>query len=836
MKKFLSFILMFVWAVCVFAVPANRKPVVVKQADGTMLSIVMQGDEALHFYTTLDGKYVVKGECGNYCYATFSNGDFVSTGVLAHNNGERGNAEKELLASINYDALGDAVSNAHMARATKYRTAVPTRSASASENSITKGEVLVPVLLVEFNDVKFTYTKEDIDKLLNEPNYKYKCDVLGVEGYGSARDYFIAQSGGQFTPKFVVTDIVTLTHNMEYYGGNNSAGTDKNPQAMISKGVEAADASMDFSQFDNDGDGEVEFLYCIYAGYSEANGANANTIWPHQWALSAGGNKKIVDGVACDVYACSSELNMTEKYEKDYGKWLAGIGTLCHEFSHIIGLHDVYDVSYKSGNWGMDDWDLMANGNYNTTHGYIPVGYNSFQKEVCGWQELKVLDKKGKYSMMPQTQGGVGYKIVNDANANEYFVLENRKREAWDQPLSADGMMIIHVDYSKDAWEKNEINSTSGHPRFQIVPADNDLMFYSQGNSNAFYESLAGDLWPGKNNNNEFTDTSLPAAKVYAGGYLKKPVTNIKYENYVASFNFMGGDVKIPVAMPATDVTTNSFVANWSDVESATEYVVELYELKNVGDGKGDVEVVVEEDFLNCNKAATAIQNDMDTYMSVKNWSGNNVFSETGMLCIGSLNNPGSLTTPKFDLEGSVTVTGEVAKYNSKAGDIKLVVDALDAQGKVIASDVVSTAGTFEFNAVVDAGFSIRFSTAAENENKRALVDDISVVITLPYKKELVGEYRTAENCYEFANMQQSGYAYRVKALEGKDESAFSEYVKIFLATTTVLDSPLYNEKTVVYTITGVKVCEGGVDVLRNLPRGIYVVKNSAGVKKIKIE
>ena len=835
MKKFLSFILVLVWAISVFAVPANRKPLVVRQSDGTMLTIVMQGDEALHFYTTLDGKYVVKGDCGDYYYATFSDGAFASTGVLAHNKNERGSTENELLAGIDYEELGSAVSEIHMARSAKYREAVVTRSAASSRN-ITRGEVKVPVLLVEYNDVKFTFTKGEIEKLLNEPNYKYKCDYLGVESYGSARDYFIAQSGGLFTPIFVVTDIVTLDQNMSYYGGN-SGGSDKNPQAMIREGIKKADAStsMDFSQFDNDKDKNVEFLYCIYAGYSEANGANANTIWPHQWKLSAnGGNKELVDGVYCDNYACSSELNMTEN---ESAKELAGIGTICHEFSHCLGLHDVYDVSYKSGVWGMDDWDIMANGNENRTYGYIPVGYNSYQKDLCGWKNLEVLTENGVYSMTPQGLGGVGYKILNDANNNEYFIIEARNSEGWDQSFVAEGVMIIHVDYDKSAWDTNNINTTEGHPRFQIVPADNELLFYNKTNLESFYNSLAGDLWPGKNNKNEFSNTSSPAAKVYTGGYLNKSVTNIRYDavKAVASFNFVCGEMNVPVAMPATDVSSNSFVANWEAVDYALEYVVELNRLVNVTPGEEYVEKLLEEDFMNCSSSSTTIQENIDTYMSVPGWSGKNIYSGTGILGIGSLNDSGTLVTPKLETEGNVTISAKVAKYNSKAGNIKLVVDVLNASGEVVKTNVVSSDGLFSFDVEVNGEFSVRFSTDAGNENKRVLIDDISVSVKWPYNKELVGEYKTTENFYKFTGLNDGVYAYRVKAVNGIEESEFSKYVKVFLSTATVLDAPLLDEDVVVYTITGVKVCEGTVSALKNLPNGVYVVKSSTAVKKIKI-
>lgn len=836
MKKLISLMMLLVWAVSVLAVPANRKPILVKQSDGTMLNVVLKGDEALHFHTTLDGKYVVKEANGDFCYATFSKeGIFLSTGTLAHDVENRSNAENEFLTTIDYVAMNNAVSETHMLRAAQYRTPHTTRSA-AETRTITTGEVLVPVLLVEYQDVKFSFTKEKIENILNKENYKYKCTVLSTMSYGSARDYFIAQSDGLFTPKFVVTDIITLPQKMSYYGGNNSAGNDKEPQAMIRTGIEKADATMDFSQFDNDKDGEVEFLYCIYAGYSEANGADSNTIWPHKWSLSSKGGKKQVDGVYCNVYACSSELNLTDAHEEKYGKWLAGIGTICHEFSHCLGLSDVYDVSYESDNWGMDEWDLMAGGNY-AAYGYIPVGYNSYQKEVCGWKNLEVLEEKGSYSMTPQSQGGVGYKVVNDANPDEYFVLENRKREGWDQTFPADGMMIIHVDYDKQAWSSNNINTVSGHPRFQIIPADNELLFYSKVSEKIFYESLAGDLWPGKNNNTEFTNTSIPAAKVYTGEFLNKPITNIKYEDYVASFDFMEDDISSPVALPVTNVTTNSFVANWSEVKGASGYLVELYNYEDINEeSNGDVETLLKEDFLNCNKSATPIQDDPDSYMSSPGWTGNNIYSEVGMLCIGSSKSAGTISTPCMNAAGNIEISFKVAKYNSNANAIRLVVEVISASGEIVATNVVSSDGFVSFDADVNGEFSIRFSTDSEADNKRVLIDDISVVATLSFRKVLVETVETVALAYEFTNLKTGKYAYRVKAFDEKSESEYSDFVDVVLDANSILEIFGSDGNIEVYTITGIKLYDGNMNDLMKLPTGIYILKNKSGVKKIMIE
>jgi hypothetical protein len=163
---------------------------------------------------------------------------------------------------------------------------------------------------------------------------------------------------------------------------------------------------------------------------------------------------------------------------------------------------------------------------------------------------------------------------VNDANKNEYYILENRKQEGWDKYLFGSGMLVIHVDYLKSAWDNNTINTTKNHPRYTLIPADNELLAYSDDNQNQFTTSLKGDVWPGTSGNTELTNTSIPAAKVYAGGYMNKPITNIKYQDDIISFNFMYGTFDgVPEVLYTTDVTSNSFVANWDAVEDAVEYI-----------------------------------------------------------------------------------------------------------------------------------------------------------------------------------------------------------------------------------------------------------------------
>lgn len=554
-----------------FAAPARRIPVKVKQSDGTEMSVVLNGDESFHFYSTLDGIPLVKEINGDFSYARLNeDGDFVSTELLAHEVENRTLFEESLLESFDIDAVKEKTNSLFMERSASHRAAMRAGSSIAP-----LGEINVAVVLVEFKDCKFTYTKDDINNLLNAKDFVYNNPIVNT--IGSARDYFIAQSDGKFRPNFLVSDIVTLDNNMEYYGGNNASGSDKKPSYAIKEGIRKADATFDFSKCDNDGDGEVEFVYCIYAGYSESYGADANTIWPHQWQLSSQAGTITVDNVKCNTYACSGELVYSQEYEAQIGKVLAGIGLICHEFSHCLGLHDIYDTANDATNWGMDFWDVMDQGGY-AAEGYVPVGYSAYQRDFCGWRELVVLDEKGYYSMEPLTAGGIGYKVVNDANPNEYYILENRKQENWDTYLFNSGMLVVHVDYDKSAWDSNAINSKKGHPRYTLIPADNELLPYTGSNQKEFVASLKGDVWPGTTGNTMLTDNSTPAAAVYTGEYMKKPIADINYQNNVISFLFKAGMFdSVPESLEALEVTENSFVAKWEEIKTADHYIVELY-------------------------------------------------------------------------------------------------------------------------------------------------------------------------------------------------------------------------------------------------------------------
>ena len=156
MKKILLVLLTVFVVISAYAAPAYRKPFTVKQSDGTELTVMLTGDEALHYFITEDGMPLVKEANGDFCYATFCGDTFVSTKCLAHNGAVRSAAEKTMLSSIDFDAMKTGIAKAGAARSMAYKAAAQ----KAGSQIAPEGDVNIAVLLVQFKDEKFTYTKE----------------------------------------------------------------------------------------------------------------------------------------------------------------------------------------------------------------------------------------------------------------------------------------------------------------------------------------------------------------------------------------------------------------------------------------------------------------------------------------------------------------------------------------------------------------------------------------------------------------------------------------------------------------------------------------------------
>lgn len=444
-----------------------------KLANGTEIRAELVGDELCHYWLANDGK--------GYAWSA-AQGCYVAIDKEA--------AHKEA------DQKRNAANKRRMAKATK-----------AKANDLYTGEKKGLIILVEFPKRTATNTPEV--KFSTENAQEFYNRVANEEGFSdpktgfteSVYDYFLAQSSGKFKFKFDVVGPYKLGNTYNYYGEDSGGMQDAHLGKFIYDACRKADGDVNFADYDWDGDGKVDQLFILYAGQGQnVNGADTGLIWPQEGSLNSVGSDQQpfeMDGVTIDSYACSCELGEN--------KVIDGIGTICHEFSHCFGLPDTYDKGTSFGQtelkYGTYVWDLMNNGNY-LNGGYTPAAYTALERMLTGWKEPIVLDKDADIvNMKPLADDGDTYIIYNDGYKDEFYMLENRQKQGNEAGLYASGLMITHVDYSQEAWEANDVNTT--RERYAIMAADNSKA--------RTIPDVEGDLYP-FNGNNSFGNTTIPAA------------------------------------------------------------------------------------------------------------------------------------------------------------------------------------------------------------------------------------------------------------------------------------------------------------------------------------
>lgn len=505
------------------AVPAKKGVWrMVTLADGTQKRVELRGDEFCSYWVDAEGvSYNLDSESKRY--------------VRVDANALQLRAS-QLRAKANQDRIARMAKARHMT----------VKKSLGQTNGSYFGKKKGLIILVQYKDKKFKFghNQKMYNRMANETGY---ANSLGF--VGSVKDYFLAQSNGLFELDFDVVGPYTLNHEYAYYGAPLGDSHDVRPCDMVYDACRLADPDVNFADYDWDGDGYVEQVYVLFAGLGQAAGGDENTIWPHEYKLQYGNNGAYVskdNNVVVNTYACGPELTL-QYTPVAYRERVDGIGTLCHEFSHCLGYPDLYDTNY-GGNFGMGEFDLMDAGSYNG-ESFCPPNYSAYEKWFAGWITPTVLDKPASVKGMQaqDVKYGQAFVVYNDNNKNEYYLIENRQQNVgiWDKQLPASGMMITHVDYDKNIWESNHVNTivnysgdyaylNNDHQRLTIFHADNE-----EGSS---ADSQAGDLYP-FNGNNSLTDTSSPAATIYQGGTtMGKPITNItQNEDGSIDFDFMGG-------------------------------------------------------------------------------------------------------------------------------------------------------------------------------------------------------------------------------------------------------------------------------------------------------
>lgn len=547
------------------AIPAKRGTLHVEQPDGTTIAVQLVGDEHAHQYFTPDG-YLLKESGGFFYYAdTNEAGEPVSSGIRAAD--ARTEAATAFLAGIDRQAVRQSLqANLEATRAREERSRI--KGLFPESRFPAMGEQRAIVILVEYKDIKMTEpnAKDYFTSMLNE----YGFNRYG--GTGCAKEYFELNSAGNFICDFDVFGPITLSQNRSYYGGNDWYGNDNHPEMMVVEACQALDSEIDFNDYDRDHDGYVDNVFIFYAGRGEASGGSADTVWPHSWTLTSAGvslSDRTFDGVIVDRYGCSNEY---ESGRPD------GVGTFIHEFSHVIGLPDLYATSY-TGAFTPGAWSALDYGPYNND-GCTPPNYGAFERGALGWMEPVRIQGPMNATLPPITENIAGI-IYDDSNPDEYFLFENRQRTGWDTYIPGHGMLVWHVDYNSSVWASNKVNNSSSHQYCDLEEADGTQSEYTRD----------GDSFPGTSGVTTFTDNTRPSMKTWANKGFNLPLTEIAERNGIITFKVAGGAelTEQPTPVLAT-VSDESLVLEWTPSASGIALYANLYRIPDIPPYNDDVD------------------------------------------------------------------------------------------------------------------------------------------------------------------------------------------------------------------------------------------------------
>lgn len=402
------------------------------------------------------------------------------------------------------------------------RNIISQRAAKAQRAISYTGEKRQLVVLASFSDLDFREENplQIWDSIFNMPNFTKE------PYYGSVHDYFYDQSNGKFNLSF---DLYAIKVNNKYATYGSTRRDDANAALLI---LELADSLnnmvTEWTPYDWDEDGYIDQILVLYAGMGQNDGGDRNTIWPNQASLTIYEQKPVTvssngKDFLIDKYCCVQEYGRTT---------YASFGTICHEFGHCLNLPDIYYNTVSI----LGDWDIMDHGNC-AMNGYCPPCYSAHERMLLGWIDIKELTEPTSITNMPAlSDEPVAYMIRNDNYPNEYYILENRQKKSWDQSLPGSGLLVFHIDYDEELWQQKIPNNYSDN-HYAIIPANN----WS-------YTTFANDWAYPYGSKDSLTNNSTPAATLRHAAkdgtkLMSKPITNIRVDNGLVSFDFMGGEL-----------------------------------------------------------------------------------------------------------------------------------------------------------------------------------------------------------------------------------------------------------------------------------------------------
>lgn len=264
-------------------------------------------------------------------------------------------------------------------------------------------------------------------------------DAQLIELAARAQDYFNDQIPALgleegYGVEFTLLPRITLSRTLSYYGSNYSDRKDVLAYEAVREALRLSRDAVDFRDYDNDGDGVVDIVHLICAGEDESMGGAQHSIWPQYDRLEAHGGRYNNGRAVFDAYTLASES--------------CGLGIICHEIGHHLGLSDLYD-SDGDGSGGLSqglrstslmDWGCR-NDKGKTPPNFAAPELDALGKGTC----LEPI--KGSYVLEPVNLGGEYIRIPGEQDG-EYFLLECRDAKGWDSHIGGSGLVVYYVDKS----------------------------------------------------------------------------------------------------------------------------------------------------------------------------------------------------------------------------------------------------------------------------------------------------------------------------------------------------------------------------------------------------
>lgn len=432
----------------IMAMPARKEYKKYMQPDGTYVTAMLCGDERLSWFESPDGDKLLRDDAGFLTYAVHdAKGDLVPSHTVYRQDGPTVSFTRGVVPGGRDLTFSEGQRRAAMSRAPQ----------AGSFNQIfpTEGKCNLLMLLVNFADTEPTRTSEEISRMMNEEGYN---------GIGSFKDFITANSCGKLDIDVTVTDWLTLDQEHDYFYYGNSGD---NSEVLIYMALLKADPEIDFSKYDNDGDGVVDGIMVLHQGFGQESSGNANDIWSHTSNLTYYYSESMLtfDGVLLDAYTVEPELIHVDATTTVNST----IGVFCHEFMHNLGAMDFYDADYEANGGdfqGTARWDVLADGSWNGNNGDRPAMANPFQRIAFGWlPESILLEEDTEVTELASVVESQTTYRMNTDNPGDYFIIENRQQSSspFDAGLPGSGVLIYHVneEFYDIYFNRNMINATA---------------------------------------------------------------------------------------------------------------------------------------------------------------------------------------------------------------------------------------------------------------------------------------------------------------------------------------------------------------------------------------